>query len=146
MKNTIITEEIDGFQIVKGFYHAIVDPVATRKKTEKEIESDPLMEEKRQLAGKRDALLKKMAPKVQALIAHDKKGNIESPEAKKLIIDLNNMDRQVGDLRGNWLVLFVSFVLLIVNVVGEGFWWRGVILPRQSLAFGRWTWVIHGVL
>jgi len=25
-------------------------------------------------------------------------------------------------------------------------WWRGYILPRQELAFGRWTWIIHGLL
>jgi membrane protease YdiL (CAAX protease family) len=36
-------------------------------------------------------------------------------------------------------------ILLLVNVIGEEFWWRGLIFPRQELAFGRWVWVIHGV-
>ncbi len=26
----------------------------------------------------------------------------------------------------------------MINVVGEEFWWRGLILPRQQLAFGGW--------
>lgn len=37
-------------------------------------------------------------------------------------------------------------VILFFNIIGEEFWWRGVILPRQELAHGRWTWVVHGVL
>ncbi len=36
-------------------------------------------------------------------------------------------------------------VLLLVTC-GEEFWWRGYILPRQELAHGRVTWLIHGTL
>jgi membrane protease YdiL (CAAX protease family) len=32
------------------------------------------------------------------------------------------------------------------NVVGEELAWRGYVLPRQELAFGRNTWWIHGSL
>jgi membrane protease YdiL (CAAX protease family) len=35
---------------------------------------------------------------------------------------------------------------LAVISVGEELWWRGYVLPRQELAFGRATWVIHGIL
>jgi membrane protease YdiL (CAAX protease family) len=51
-----------------------------------------------------------------------------------------------GGLRGNWLPLIGMSVLLFFNIVGEEFWWRGVVLPRQELALGKWTWVFHGVM
>lgn len=51
-----------------------------------------------------------------------------------------------GDIQGDWLVLAVFLVLLFVNIAGEEIWWRGYILPRQELAFGRWTWLIHGLM
>lgn len=49
-------------------------------------------------------------------------------------------------LKGQWWIAIVYFVALLFNIFGEEFWWRGYILPRQELAFGKWTWVIHGVL
>lgn len=49
-------------------------------------------------------------------------------------------------LPGNWWVLLVIFIVLCFNIFGEEFWWRGYILPRQELAHGKWTWVIHGLL
>lgn len=30
------------------------------------------------------------------------------------------------------------------NIFGEGLFWRGYIFPRQELAFGKYTWLIHG--
>ena len=51
------------------------------------------------------------------------------------------------ELRGRWDILaVVALGLGLFNVVGEELWWRGIILPRQELAFGRWTWIWHGVL
>jgi membrane protease YdiL (CAAX protease family) len=58
----------------------------------------------------------------------------------------DNISHAFGDIQGDWMVLVVYLALLFVNVVGEEAWWRGYILPRQELAFGRWTWVIHGVM
>lgn len=49
-------------------------------------------------------------------------------------------------LEGNWWILLVWFICLTCNILGEEFWWRGYILPRQELAFGKWAWVIHGAL
>lgn len=51
-----------------------------------------------------------------------------------------------GTIQGNWGMLSLYFVMLFFNIFGEEFWWRGYILPRQELAFGRWTWLVHGVL
>jgi membrane protease YdiL (CAAX protease family) len=59
---------------------------------------------------------------------------------------MSAMDIAFGGLLGNWLALFSYFVLLFFNIIGEEFWWRGYILPRQELVFGNWTWIFHGCL
>lgn len=51
-----------------------------------------------------------------------------------------------GLLRGQWWLLVLHLVTYFFNVVGEELWWRGIILPRQELAFGRFTWLVHGLL
>ena len=55
-------------------------------------------------------------------------------------------DEAAGSVQSNWAFLITSIVLLILNVLGEELWWRGYILPRQELAFGKNTWWIHGIL
>ncbi len=37
----------------------------------------------------------------------------------------------------NWLPFFAMTITLVFNILGEEFWWRGVVLPRQELAFGN---------
>jgi len=49
-------------------------------------------------------------------------------------------------LKRNWLILAGMFAFLASNVLGEEFWCRGYILPRQELVHGKWTWLIHGLL
>ena len=49
-------------------------------------------------------------------------------------------------LKGQWWIAVIYFVFLLFNIVGEEFWWRGYILPRQELVFKKWTWVVHGTL
>lgn len=46
--------------------------------------------------------------------------------------------------RGRYWLLFVWFPYWILNILGEEFLWRGVMLPRQEIAFGKYTWLIHG--
>ena len=41
---------------------------------------------------------------------------------------------------GAWLPFFV------LNIGGEEFVWRGVVLPRQEVAFGERAWLVNGVL
>ena len=48
-------------------------------------------------------------------------------------------------LSGNWGILVGYLVYVLLNVFGEELWWRGYIFPRQELAFGKWTWVVHGM-
>lgn len=59
---------------------------------------------------------------------------------------LEAMDQAVGGLAGNFLPAISLFIILVFNIVGEEFWWRGVVLPRQELAFGKWAWLIHGLM
>ena len=51
------------------------------------------------------------------------------------------------DLKGRWDIWFsMTAGMLLFNIGGEELWWRGIILPRQELAFGRWAWLVNGVL
>lgn len=50
-------------------------------------------------------------------------------------------------LHGAWWILFYyAFVILVFNIGGEELWWRGYVLPRQELAFGKTAWIVHGIL
>jgi membrane protease YdiL (CAAX protease family) len=59
---------------------------------------------------------------------------------------LRAYDDAVGGFTNNWWPFVAMFVVLFFNIFGEELWWRGVVLPRQELAFGRRVWVIHGVM
>lgn len=50
-------------------------------------------------------------------------------------------------LRGSQrLLLLVWLPFFFFNIVGEELLWRGYILPRQELAYGRFTWLINAAL
>ena len=49
-------------------------------------------------------------------------------------------------LKGKWWIVFGYLGGLFFNIFGEEFWWRGYILPRQEVAMGKHTWLIHGIL
>lgn len=52
-----------------------------------------------------------------------------------------------GDIRGQWgLVLVVFLWLVIFNILGEELWWRGILLPRQEQAHGKHAWWVQGLL
>ena len=59
---------------------------------------------------------------------------------------LQAYDAAVGGIANNWWPFIALFGVLFFNIIGEELWWRGVVLPRQEMAFGRWTWVIHGLM
>jgi membrane protease YdiL (CAAX protease family) len=67
---------------------------------------------------------------------------LDNPLATPSIDALNQSAS--GPIRGQWSILLLFVVMYFFNIVGEEFWWRGYILPRQELAFGRFTWLIHG--
>ncbi len=48
---------------------------------------------------------------------------------------------------GAWWVLGLFFVFVVFNtVLGEEFLFRGVLLPKMNGVFGRWDWVVNGLL
>lgn len=49
-------------------------------------------------------------------------------------------------LKGQWWLVLVYFTGWLFNIFGEEFWFRGYILPRQELAFGRWAWLANGLM
>ncbi len=46
--------------------------------------------------------------------------------------------------KGRYWLLWVWFPYWLLNIFGEEFLWRGVMFPRQEIAFGKYTWLIHG--
>jgi membrane protease YdiL (CAAX protease family) len=50
------------------------------------------------------------------------------------------------DLAGHVTQIGWVLAMLIPSIVGEELWWRGYIFPRQEAYFGRWTWLVHGIL
>ena len=59
---------------------------------------------------------------------------------------VEKFDMEAGGLRGNWMFFFMAATTFFFNIVGEELWWRGYVLPRQELSFGKWTWLIHAVM
>lgn len=51
-----------------------------------------------------------------------------------------------GQLAGNWGLVILFALRLFFNIAGEELWWRGYVLPRQELAFGRSAWLVHALL
>lgn len=49
-------------------------------------------------------------------------------------------------LKGQWGLVLVYFVGWFLNIFGEEFWFRGYILPRQELAFGKIAWLVNGLM
>lgn len=45
---------------------------------------------------------------------------------------------------GRYWLLAVWLPYWILNILGEEFLWRGVMLPRQEVVFGKYTWILHG--
>ena len=64
-----------------------------------------------------------------------------------ITLDTSMLTYVVGaPLKGNWGIIAIFLVSLILNIVGEELWWRGYILPRQEVQFGKYTWILHGFL
>jgi membrane protease YdiL (CAAX protease family) len=49
-------------------------------------------------------------------------------------------------LRGEWWVIGVYFIGWVLNIAGEEFWYRGWMLPRQEVAFGKHAWLVNGLM
>jgi len=51
-----------------------------------------------------------------------------------------------AQLVGAWGFYGLFLVLFVFNILGEEFFFRGVLLPKMEGAFGKWDWVANGVL
>jgi membrane protease YdiL (CAAX protease family) len=49
-------------------------------------------------------------------------------------------------LKGQWWVIGVYLIGWLLNIAGEEFWYRGWMLPRQEEAFGKYAWIINGLM
>lgn len=49
-------------------------------------------------------------------------------------------------LKNQWWIPGIYLVGWLLNVLGEEFFYRGWMLPRQVAAFGRWAWVVNGTM
>lgn len=71
------------------------------------------------------------------------------PELYNPLIKMSSMiPTTIGGfaLKGHWEVLIIFFLLTNLNGFGLALWQRGIILPRQELSFGKWAWLINGIL
>jgi len=51
-----------------------------------------------------------------------------------------------AQLVGAWGFYGLFLVLFVFNILGEEFFFRGVLLPKMEGAFGKWDWLANGVL
>jgi membrane protease YdiL (CAAX protease family) len=59
---------------------------------------------------------------------------------------LNRPDAK-AQLVGNWRVLTLFVISALFNtVLGEELLFRGLLLPRMAAAFGKWDWIMNGLL
>lgn len=49
-------------------------------------------------------------------------------------------------VRGHWWVVMAYFIGWVCNILGEEFFYRGWMLPRQEQAFGRVAWMVNGTM
>ena len=49
-------------------------------------------------------------------------------------------------LQGKWWIAGVYLIGWLLNILGEEFWYRGWMLPRQELAFGKYAWLVNGLM
>lgn len=51
-----------------------------------------------------------------------------------------------AQLAGNWSFLGLFLIMAVFNIAGEEFFFRGVLLPKMEGVFGKWDWLVNGVL
>ena len=67
-----------------------------------------------------------------------------NPTIDPLTVDLSVIDQNII-FKGNYLLVFIMAVALILNILAEELFFRAWMLPKSS-SFGKWAWVINGAL
>jgi membrane protease YdiL (CAAX protease family) len=49
-------------------------------------------------------------------------------------------------LKGQWWIIPLYATGWFFNIFGEELLWRGFLLPRQELNYGKYAWLIHGII
>jgi membrane protease YdiL (CAAX protease family) len=49
-------------------------------------------------------------------------------------------------IQGQWWVVILYFAGWVFNILGEELFYRGWMLPRQELAFGKYAWLVNGTM
>jgi membrane protease YdiL (CAAX protease family) len=49
-------------------------------------------------------------------------------------------------VHGRWGYAAAYFLGWLFNIFGEELLWRGFMLPRQEVSYGKWAWLVHGIL
>jgi hypothetical protein len=49
------------------------------------------------------------------------------------------------EVRYSWWIFLGYSVLALLRIFAAEFWWRGYVLPRQEVSFGKLAWVVHGI-
>ncbi len=66
--------------------------------------------------------------------------------AKYSLDEFAEDEARLAPLKGAWWLFGIFVPLLIFNIVGEEFLFRGVLLPKMDGSFGRFAWVANGIL
>jgi Type II CAAX prenyl endopeptidase Rce1-like len=85
------------------------------------------------------AILAWSAPVPGSLDVHWKEGAQDCSATPQEPVQVHQYEPQTFILRQNPCAD-------LLNILGEEFLWRGVVLPRQEVAFGRRAWVVNGIL
>lgn len=49
-------------------------------------------------------------------------------------------------INGNFLILLAWLPMFFFNIFGEAIYWRGLIFPKQEKVYGKYCWMVHGLL
>ena len=87
-----------------------------------------------------------LVPLVLAVAAKEELPKIPAPVHRDQGLFLQSVAGQEF-FSGNWLWFALIVTMMIFNtVLGEELLFRGLLLPRMRGAFGRWDWLVNGVL
>lgn len=87
-----------------------------------------------------------LVPCILFVAAKEELPKIPAPVDRDLGLFLQSVAGQEF-FSGNWLWFAVIVIMMIFNtVLGEELLFRGLLLPRMRGAFGKWDWLVNGVL